>query len=643
MFDFEKDLNKEQLKVVREGDGPCLVLSGPGSGKTRTLVYRAAYLLKKNIPPSRILLLTFTKKAAKEMLSRIYNVSKFSEKEICGGTFHHMGNVFLRKHAEEIGYNPNFIIIDEEDGRGLLKTVIEESEEEDVPKAPVVQKIVSLSVNSQKDIKEIIEKIFPYFDEEIAEKIIRISEVYQKRKKKNNLMDYNDLLFNWNKLLSIKEISDEISRQFLYILIDEYQDTNALQNEIIKKIGKIHKNILVVGDDAQSIYSFRAADIENILGFPKNYPEAKIFKLEENYRSVPEILDVANMVIKNNSKKLEKKLRSTKKEGQNPKIISISNSLQQASFISDYLEKEKDISDTAVLFRAHYHSIELEIELAKRGIPYVLRGGVRFFEQHHVKDVVAFLKIFLNFHDEPSWRRIFLRQEGVGEVTVKKIIKKIFQKNSLDEVLNERESITNHLSSSVKERVSLTLSLFESSQEKDVSEKIKIFLEKFYYHYLDLSFENAKERKNDLKRLRELSFKYNNNLEMMLSEFSLSEDFQSEEQKRNGVILSTIHQAKGLEWETVFIISLREGSFPHTKSIEDDLLEEERRLFYVAVTRCKRNLFLMYPLRDFRDKQGSSPSRFLKEAEIVIHNTKDEIIEDEEIIEIEGSEEWEAF
>lgn len=641
MINFEKALNKEQLRVVYEGDGPCLVLSGPGSGKTRTLVYRAAYLLEKGIMPTQILLLTFTKKAAKEMLLRINSLSSSAGKEICGGTFHHVGNLFLRIYAESIGYSSNFVILDEEDSKNIIREIVREKERIELPKPAVIQKIISLSVNSKKSVEEIMNKYFFYFSEEIMEEIIEIGKIYKERKKKNNLMDFDDLLFNWNEILSIEKIKEEISNKFLYLLIDEYQDTNLLQDEIIKKISGKHNNILAVGDDSQSIYSFRAADINNIINFTKSYPTAKIFKLETNYRSTPEILCVANSVIKNNQRKLEKELFSAKKTGPLPIIISFSNPLEQAKYIANYLEKQGNLLKTAVLFRAHYQAVEVEIELAKRKIPYILRGGIRFFEQYHVKDVMAFLKIYLNFFDESSWRRILLRQEGIGDINSKKIIDIIFQIESLDGLFGNRENITDSFpSQSIKKRIDFVIDLLQKGNDSTIPGKINFFLKNFYHHYLDFSFENARERKNDLKRLLEISLKYEN-LEEMIADFSLSEDFQKEEKNKNAVVLSTVHQAKGLEWETVFVISLKEGSFPHSKSIEDDLLEEERRLFYVAVTRCKENLFLTYPLYDFREKEIANPSRFLEESGFLEKKEKDIFFDDEEVI--ENEEEWEAF
>lgn len=635
MVDFRKELNREQLKVVYEGDGPCLVLSGPGSGKTRTLVYRTAFLLERGVNPSRILLLTFTKKAAKEMLSRIHQLFPKGREKIYGGTFHHAGNLFLRRYASRIGYDPGFIIIDQEDSKSLLKEIIKDISKESLPKAPVIQSIISLSVNAKKETKQVIEEQFPYFNDLVVEKIEEIKKRYKERKKRGNLMDYDDLLEKWNEILFFEDIQKEIGEQFFYILIDEYQDTNALQDEIVRKISDTHGNILAVGDDSQSIYSFRAANIENILNFPKNYPQCKTFRLEKNYRSTPQIVDIANRVIENNKRRLQKKLESVKKEGIFPETISFSSSFEQARFIAEYLKKEKSsLASTAVLFRAHFHSLELEMELVRKKIPYIMRGGVRFAEQFHVKDLMAFLRIYLNHHDETSLKRILLRQEGIGEVSASKIIEEITQKKTLKEAIKDKESIKKSTSSQKSgEGVFFLLSLLEKGIEKEIDEKISIFREEFYDQYLNFSFENAKERRGDLKRITELSEKYED-LHTMVSDFSLSETFKEEESdEKETLTLSTIHQAKGLEWETVFIISLKERDFPHSKSIDEELLEEERRLFYVAITRCKERLFLTYPLYSSRDKKIGIPSRFLSEGGLI----------DEEIIEEKEDGDWEVF
>ncbi len=613
MINFEKKLNKAQLEVVRGGDGYCLVLSGPGSGKTRTLTYRTAYLLERGVDASQIMLLTFTKKAAKEMIERIEKISPGKSEGLYGGTFHHMGNVFLRRYAEKIGYQKNYIILDEEDAKSILSDTVKEQECVKEIKPQVAKKIISLSVNSNESIEIIVGKYFDYFNEDYVAKLKEVAESYKRKKKEANLLDYDDLLFYWNKLLSDKDIANTIAENFLYILVDEYQDTNKLQEEIISKIGSKNQNILVVGDDAQSIYSFRAANIENILSFEKRYRDVKIFKLEKNYRSIPGILNVAENVISKNEKKLEKKLIPTIESSNFPTISSFSNSFQEAEFIADKIENIDNKRDVAILFRAHHHAVELEMELLKRNIEYSLRGGVKFFEKFHVKDALAFLRVLINYKDDSSWKRILTRQEGLGEMSALKIINEIKKRDSLEDVFEKKEDVVVAVSRKAQIGFFQVVDIIRKIASEDgICKKIECLLVNFYDNYLKISFDNAKERINDIRKLSEIAREYDL-LEDFVTDLSLSEDFELETETRGGIVLSSIHQAKGLEWDTVFIISLKEGDFPHMKSVEDGMIEEERRLFYVAVTRCKYNLYLSYSSYGIRTKYLSEPSRFLKE------------------------------
>ncbi len=635
MINFEKELNKQQQEVVFHGDGPCLVLSGPGSGKTRTLVYRTAYLLQKKIPPEQILLLTFTKKAASEMINRIHKLSYQKSQKIYGGTFHHIGNLFLKEYSKEIGYNKNYTIIDEEDSKNIIKIITKQEIARKFLKPQIIQKIISLSVNSQQSIDDIINVYFQQIEEEYIEDIKKIAKKYHTRKKNNNIMDYDDLLSNFLKILNIKNIQVKISQKFLYVLVDEYQDTNTIQEKIIKKIST-HNNILAVGDESQSIYSFRAANINNIINFTKNYKNAKIFKIENNYRSTKEILDMANCLIENNTERLEKTLRSTLGSGITPSILSFWGPQEQARFIADYLEKSNKPSEAVVLFRAHFHAVELELELAKRKMPYVLQGGIKFFDQFHIKDAIAFLKIISNSTDESSWRRLLLRQEKVGEATAEKIITEILKEKTLENIIIKKEEFIKKFSSSIHNGLRLVFNSLEKAMNKDASDKIDIFFNDLYEEYLKFSFDNFQKRKNDILKLKELTLNYETE-EEMLSNFSLSEEVEINKDSTKKVVLSTIHQAKGLEWESVFIINLNEGNFPHFKSLEEGMIEEERRLFYVAITRCKKNLFITYTKNDRRRGGPLSPSRFISEIE---GNRK---IRDEEIINNNNDDGWEFF
>lgn len=633
-INYEKLLNKEQLKAVKEGDGYTLVLSGPGSGKTRTLTFRVAYLLERGVDPKRILLLTFTKKAAKEMLARIENLVGSKANQVLGGTFHHVGNYYLRKYADKLGYERNYTILDQEDSKNLIKVIKEEVDSEgELPGAKWLQMKISLSTNSKKSILDVADEVSSNSE---IEKLKRVKEKYQSRKKKRNLMDYDDLLVNWLKIMRLPEMK-KISERFEYVLVDEYQDTNVIQDEILEEVSSYHENLMVVGDDSQSIYSFRAAEIKNILNFSEKY-SSSIFKLETNYRSTPEILRLANCIIRNNSGKLDKNLRAVKGEGNNPVIACLTSPREQSRFIVQKLKEEIDPSETAVLFRAHYHAAGLELELAKEGIPYIVRGGTRFFEQAHVKDISAFLKLIVNFQDEPSWIRVLKKQEGIGDAYAQRATDVITDLKSGEKIFENRELILSEIPPRVSPKVKEILDLMIAIKKADTTEKgLSILLDNWYKEKLKSEFENPKERMEDLKQLVELSGDYED-LNRMLSDFALSEEFNVNKKNEKSLTLSTIHQAKGLEWNNVFIISLKEDKFPHQKSIEENLIEEERRLFYVAVTRCKENLFLTYPV--FEKRGSSGPSRFLREVEDHLVESgesgwTEDIIKDEDEEEIE--------
>ncbi|MGM0438906.1 MAG: ATP-dependent helicase [Patescibacteria group bacterium] len=610
-IDYENLLNEEQLEVVKNGDGYSLVLSGPGSGKTRTLTFRVAYLLEKGIDPENILLLTFTKKAAKEMLHRIESLVGSQAHEVLGGTFHHVGNYYLRRYANELGYERNFTILDQEDSKNLIQTVVDKIDEEgDLPSAKSIQMIISLATNSDDSVLEIADGQFN--SDSAREKIVEVEKQYQAKKKKKNLMDYDDLLLNWLKLLKKPELKKRIAKRFEYVLVDEYQDTNVIQDELLEKLSSYHKNLMVVGDDSQSIYSFRAAEIKNILNFSEKYP-ANVFKLETNYRSTPQILKLANCIIENNTSKLDKQLKSVKEEGSNPVVACLTSPREQSKFIVQKINKELNPAESAILFRAHYHAAGLELELAKEGIPYIVRGGTRFFEQAHVKDISSFLKLLVNFKDEPSWIRVLKKQEGVGDAYAQRATDVITSFETEEEIVTNKSSVLEKVPSRVAPKVEEILNLMESIRDAEKTEDgLEDLLENWYKEKLESDYDNARERMDDVKQLIDLSKDYDN-LREMLSDFALSEEFEINKNSENALTLSTIHQAKGLEWKNVFIISLKEGKFPHKKSVEENLIEEERRLFYVAVTRCKENLFLTYPV--FEKRGSSNPSRFLREVE----------------------------
>ncbi|MBI4335112.1 MAG: UvrD-helicase domain-containing protein, partial [Candidatus Omnitrophica bacterium] len=615
-IDYAKELNSEQLRVVYEGDGPVLVLAGAGSGKTRTLVYRVAYLIEKGIRPENILLVTFTNKAAAEMMHRVEILLKERPHGLHAGTFHHIGNMTLRRYAKSLGYERDFAIFDEEDSRTLIKSCMDNlnitTSERRFPKSNVVNAIISYAANSRQKVADVIVSKYPYFLEAINE-IERIAGLYQRRKKNSNSMDYDDLLIKWAELIKTDaQAREHYTTQFQYILVDEYQDTNKIQHEIVNALAVRHKNILVVGDDAQSIYSFRAAEIQNILDFPKVYPDCKTHKLEVNYRSTPEILHLANLSISNNRNQYPKNLKSIAKPFEKPALVHLRDERAQSSFIVQRILELKgeglSLNQIAILFRARYHAAELELELLKRSIPYILRGGVRFFEQAHIKDVVSYLRIMQNVKDEVSWRRVLLMQRGIGKAAVDAILK-----SELKDIPKRAKGGWDNISRVLRK---LKEPEFENRPDLQIEEIIK----GGYDRYALNVFDDARDRLEDLEELIRFASLYKT-LDAFLSDIALREDFRGEakdadKKDTEHLVLSTIHQAKGLEWEAVFIIGVKEAQFPHPASFEDPpQLEEERRLFYVAITRAKKHLYITQPAIRYDRAYGevvSKPSLFIR-------------------------------
>ncbi|MEK7450078.1 MAG: UvrD-helicase domain-containing protein, partial [Planctomycetota bacterium] len=437
---YEQELNPQQLAVVMAGQGPMLVIAGPGSGKTRTVTYRVARLVETGTNPDSILLLTFTNKAARTMLDRVANLLPVRTLHFWGGTFHHIGNVILRKHAKLIGYQNNYTILDREDSKDLindiLKTIKLDTPPKNFPKSNILAGIFGYAANTGREIKETIGKDTPQLMKFSAD-IIRIFDIYTAKKLKQNLMDFDDLLLNWKKLFEEHQtVRDFYARKFIYTLVDEYQDTNHLQGEIIERLAGVHRNLTVVGDDAQSIYSFRGADFTNIMEFPNRYPEAKIYKLEANYRSTPEILRLANCCIKHNTKQFPKNLQALCPEGEYPKLVILDNNFAQAKFVTkEILElhrREKiPLNQMAVLYRAHYQSMELQMELANLKLPFEIRSGLRFFEQAHLKDVLSYLKIISNFNHELAWQRALKLYPGIGPASAEHLWKTIKELKNL--------------------------------------------------------------------------------------------------------------------------------------------------------------------------------------------------------------------
>ena len=634
-IDYKHELNESQFHVVTEADGPCLVLAGAGSGKTRTLIYRVAYLLEKGVRPEEILLVTFTNKAADEMKNRVEMLLQSKAKGLWCGTFHHIGNRVLRMYAGRIGLDQDFGILDDEDSRGLVKACIKSLDikalESRMPKPAVVQSILSFSANTNQKISDVIVKKYPYLIQ-FAKDFERVKRLYDEKKKKTNHLDYDDLLLQWIELLkNSAETRERLTTQFRYCLVDEYQDTNRIQHELIRILSGKHKNILVVGDDAQSIYSFRGAEIKNILDFPEQYTQTKLFKLETNYRSTRSILHLANESIKNNARQFPKILKSVHGQGSAPQFIKVRDGRQEARFvvqrITEFKEAGIDLSEIAVLFRAHYQAAELEMELARQGIPYIIRGGIRFFEQAHIKDVLSFLKILMNPMDEIAWTRALTLQPGIGLGYAQKIFQ-LIEKESGDLKKTLNPHFGDQLPLKVREGLSGFKRIFKTLVKEELKQHPDILIEevldKGYNKHVLMNFENARDRLEDLKELVNFAHTYPN-LKDFLVDVTLREGFKgesllkgaAEEAPGEELVLSTIHQAKGLEWRAVFVIRLSEGQFPHAKSSDDeDELEEERRLFYVALTRAKEELVLIHPMTRYDYTAGTvinRPSIFIAE------------------------------
>ncbi|MCO6509893.1 MAG: ATP-dependent helicase [Aridibacter famidurans] len=652
---YRSELNEEQFRVVTSKPGPVLVIAGAGSGKTRTITYRVAYLLEQGVSPDKILLATFTNRAAREMLGRVEALTGTQNvHRVWGGTFHRVANLILRRHAVSIGYDSNYTILDSEDARTYVDLAIEDSaidtSKKRFPKSKVIQDIISYASNTDRPIEDVVVRKYPYF-EMLTQQIKRVDFNYSERKRRRNAMDYDDLLLNWKRLLIEKpEIGDLYATQFEHILVDEYQDTNKLQAEIIDLLAVKHKNVMVVGDDAQSIFAWRGAEFSNIYEFADRYPGAREFRLETNYRSTPEILALANVSIANNKRQFQKNLTAVRKPSEfNPALVPCSDIDQQSAFVASRILELRDegisLEEIAVLYRSHYHALELQLELTKRNIPYRVQSGVRFFEQAHLKDVISFLKIVVNPRDELAWKRILMMMPGIGKVTAHKIFEAVAVREEphamirsealalKDPSIEERgafpASVRPRNKRAWSEFVELLEDLTDDANRNKPGKQIEMILERVYEEHLKATYENAEARLEDIRQLAIYASKYTSTDEF-LSELAListerfgsptgltAEDVVSGGEEDELLTLSSIHQAKGLEWKAVFLIWAAEGKFPSPKSLnEPDSEEEERRLWYVALTRAKDELYITYPLMIFdynRQTVVQKPSRFVLE------------------------------
>jgi len=632
---FAEELNPSQRAAATAPDGYNLILAGPGSGKTRVVTYRVGYLIAKGVPAESILLATFTRRAAREMVGRLGSLVGDRAGRVWAGTFHHVGNRLLRRRAENLGFEPNFTILDSEDQGDLMKLAMDEAglvgRDKLAPRPSQVHHWISYAANTRRPLEEVVAESGP--DQlEWLEEIQKAADAYARRKRAGNCMDYDDLLTQWLRLLNeFPKRLEEQGRLFRHILVDEMQDTNALQVEIVEKIAAAGPgNLTAVGDDAQSIYRFRGANYDNILKFPERHPGARVFRLEVNYRSTPQIVALTEASIAHNHAGFAKELKSARSEGALPVVAPTADVYEEAALVCQQILEARDqgvpLADMAVLYRNHYDSVVLQGELLSRKIPYNVRSGVRFFEQAHVKDVLAFLRVVVNPRDEASWRRLLVLLPGIGPAKAGAVYRRLAEAPAPLDALATAETMalvpskSRGLFAAFVNDVNLIRS---TDPDRHPAQAIQAVLKGGYPGTVRGKYDNPDNRVKDIEQFAVLAAKYES-LERLLSELLLAGDVYGmdsaaeDEASRDVLVLSTVHQAKGLEWSRVFVVRLIEESFPHRRSLDEpEGEEEERRIFYVAVSRAKDELMLTYPSTISRGGYGptvfSNPSRFLIE------------------------------
>ncbi|MEE4264293.1 MAG: ATP-dependent helicase [Desulfobacteraceae bacterium] len=622
---YKTQLNASQYEAITSTKGPLLVIAGAGSGKTRTLTYRVARLVEEGVPPSSILLLTFTRKAAQQMLERATELLDSRCGKVAGGTFHSFGNSILRKYASHLGLDPGFAIMDRVDAEAAISILRKEADagrkHQSFPRKHTLANIFSRVVNKMTTIEDVVYDDYSHLSSDM-EAIAHIFQAYQRHKREHLLLDFDDLLVYLQQLLkSHPDIRERISASFQYLMVDEYQDTNKIQAEILYLLTGAHQNIMVVGDDSQSIYAFRGANFRNIMEFPNMFPGTRIITLEENYRSVQPILNLTNVIIEQATEKYSKTLFTRRSGGSMPVLVSARDENSQSLFVVHKIQELIDqgiaLNQIAVLFRAGFHSFDLEIELNREQMPFIKVGGFRFVESAHIKDVLAHLRVISNPHDRISWYRILLLVNKIGPTTAQKVY---------EAIKNEGSGYTGLLS--VK---STTGSLKGLNRLKDLFSEIDGYpmsvakmgetVIKYYLPILKERHDDHPKREKDLEQLLAIMERYGN-LENFLTDMALEppntsvgDTFATEAAPPDRLVLSTVHSAKGLEWHTVFIIWALDGRFPSAQSIyKQEDLEEELRLMYVAATRARENLYFTYPGQIYDRSAGvmlNRPSRFI--------------------------------
>jgi DNA helicase-2/ATP-dependent DNA helicase PcrA len=636
-IDFRALLNDEQFAAVTAEPGPLLVLAGAGSGKTRTLTYRVAYLLSKGVKPGEILLLTFTNKAAKEMLHRVQDLTGIEPGRFWGGTFHSIGNRALRMFGEAIQLPKNFTILGADESETLLKQAVESIDktffkEKTNPRPGPLFSVLSLARNTQLSIRDTVAKNFPQYDE-IADRLPAFATAYDKKKREDKVADYDDLLELWLKLLTeAPDVAAYFTNRFRHVLVDEYQDTNTIQAQIVDRLSTHHR-IMAVGDDAQCIYSWRGADFENIMTYPDRHPGTVIHRIETNYRSTPEILNFANGVLNAQPKgrHFDKELRAHRKHGQKPAVIQAMDDREQAAFVLKRIQaliEEEGVSpnEIAILYRSHFLALEMQLALTRAGVPYTITSGVKFFERQHVRDLVAVLNFVYNPSNTSAWNRIAILLPKVGEKGATKIYSaaldhaKLMQQNFIDALATDDVSskVPKDAKADWPNFCASLRQVYEAMNEDTPADAVSVAIEGWYGDYMKGEYADYIDRLEELKGLIGFAGQFTQMSEFLAQIMLLNGETSEREIQPDTecIKLTTIHQAKGLEYDVVFLIGAAEGQFPGYRTIESGDFEEERRLFYVAVTRAKNELYLSYPRVASRPGPGGmmlQPSRFLQE------------------------------
>ena len=631
-IDFAAELNERQLQVVTADDGPVLAIAAAGTGKTRALTYRVAYLAEeRRVDPRRILLLTFTNKAAREMLDRAHDLVGEGVGGLWGGTFHHMANRLLRRHGDRLGYARDYTILDQDDAKSLIRSAMGELKliGKDFPKPEVLGGIFGLAANTARDVASLAAERFEDHPFIQADDVERVHQRYTAKKRRLNAMDFDDLLTN--SLQLFKEDTLLLARyqeHFQYILVDEYQDTNIIQSGWVDLLALGHRNVLAVGDDFQSIYSWRGANFRNIMSFPERYPDTKVIKLEVNYRSVPEVLAVANACIAGNPEQYQKTLVAIREPHRKPFLVRLRDGSEQARFILAGIRQLRQggrrLDDIAVLYRAHFHAMELQLELTREGIPYVITSGVRFFEQAHIKDVCAIPRLLVQPADELAFSRLLCMFPRLGKKTAAKVWERMGGHFPSDP--STLAGVQDLLPAGSRESWQRVVDIFTDYKkdhlDEDPGEIIYRFVQRFYDAYAVQTFDNYAQRMEDIQELIAFGSRYETT-DDFVGEIALLTNVDTtfgsrREETKDCLRLSTVHQAKGLEWGSVFILWLTDGMFPSMRSLNESSggEAEERRLFYVSTTRAKDDLYLCVPeVRRARDGgvNFQVPSRFLIE------------------------------